>query len=184
MELHIKRYPPLVPESFSNLCFFMWQAHEVPGSATKATVSGLKEGKDYEYRVVARNAGGLGEPSEPSRVQRAKHRFLKPRIDKKSLQTVTVRAGQVATLEAKYVAEPAAQMAWSVESGDELGESDRVKLTCEPTTARIVIQDAKRADTKRYVIKLTNQSGSDSATIDLVVLGAPSKPKGYKLVEI
>lgn len=150
----------------------------MPGNATKATVQGLKEGKDYEYRIVAKNAGGNSEPSEPSRIQKAKHRFLKPRIDKKNLLNVTVKAGQTATLEAKYVAEPAAEMNWSIENGDEIKESERVKMSIEPTVVRIVIENAKRADTKRYCIKLTNQSGSDSALIDLVVLGAPSRPKG------
>ncbi len=52
-------------------------AAEVSGDSTKGTVTGLKEGKDYEYRVVAKNAGGLGEPSEASRIQKAKHRFRK-----------------------------------------------------------------------------------------------------------
>lgn len=42
---------------------------------TKASIGGLKEGKEYQFRIRAVNKAGPGEPSKPSEKQIAKPRF-------------------------------------------------------------------------------------------------------------
>jgi len=55
-----------------------WEkAAEIPGNQTKGTAPGLTEGEEYEFRIIAVNKGGPGEPSEPSRPVIAKPRFRK-----------------------------------------------------------------------------------------------------------
>lgn len=47
----------------------------VPASAApQASVGGLQEGEEYEFRVVAKNKAGKGEPSDPSDAVVAKDR--------------------------------------------------------------------------------------------------------------
>ena len=96
---------------------------------------------------------------------------MAPRIDKKNFSNVTIKAGQTATLEAQYIAEPEPTQMWSTDNKPEVKEDERCKMTLEPTKVRIVITNAKRSDTGKYTIKLTNSSGSDTASCDLIILG-------------
>ena len=84
--------------------------------------------------MVAVNKAGPSEPSEPSKTLLAKPRFcknlffclsrtiilffvtVKPRINKVSLKSVTVKVGQTITLEAPYAAEPLPTMTWQRDS--------------------------------------------------------------------
>ena len=50
-------------------------AKEFPGDVTSGTVTGLKEGTQYEFRIKAINKAGPGEPSEATKPIIAKSRF-------------------------------------------------------------------------------------------------------------
>ena len=52
-------------------------AVHVPPNQTSATVPDLVEGQEYEFRVIAQNAAGQSEPSEPSDLVTAKPRYCK-----------------------------------------------------------------------------------------------------------
>jgi len=42
------------------------EAAKVPAGETKGTVGGLRQGEEYQFRVMAKNKAGLSEPSDPS----------------------------------------------------------------------------------------------------------------------
>jgi len=55
-----------------------WEkAGEVPGDKTTGKVSGLQEGNEYQFRIVAVNKAGPGTPSDPTKSHIAKHRACK-----------------------------------------------------------------------------------------------------------
>lgn len=51
-------------------------------------------------------------------------------------------------------------------------------MTQTDKLAKLVITKAVRADTGRYFIRLVNDSGSETADCEVIVLGPPSKPRG------
>jgi len=85
------------------------------------------------------------------------------------LKPVTVKAGQTVNLEASFLAEPAPTGSWSFE-GVQINQDDRVSYSIDEKGAKLVLLNSKRTDTGKYTIKLTNDSGSDSASVDVIVL--------------
>lgn len=72
----IEKYIVEMKDKFSN----NWvPAKEIPAGTTKATVDGLKEGGQYEFRVKAVNKAGPGNPSAPTKPVTAKARYGKLR---------------------------------------------------------------------------------------------------------
>ena len=94
---------------------------------------------------------------------------MAPRIDKLNLKSVTVKAGQPVNLEASFLAEPEPTGTWSFE-GTQITPNDRISYTIDAKVSKLVLLNSKRSDTGKYTIKLTNDSGTDSASVDVVVL--------------
>jgi hypothetical protein len=51
-------------------------------------------------------------------------------------------------------------------------------MTQTDKLAKLIITKSVRADTGRYVIRLVNGSGTETAECEVIVLGPPSKPRG------
>ena len=59
-----------------------WEyATEVPSDQTKALITGLKEGQQYQFRVKAANKAGESTPSDPSRTVTCRPRNRKSTLD-------------------------------------------------------------------------------------------------------
>uniref|UniRef100_A0A1B0DIT2 Uncharacterized protein n=1 Tax=Phlebotomus papatasi TaxID=29031 RepID=A0A1B0DIT2_PHLPP len=125
-------------------------AATVPGDRTKATVPNLEEGHEYEFRVVAVNKAGPGEPSDASRSIVAKPRHLAPRIDRKNLQKKVVRSGQMLRMEADVTGEPPPKIVWTLKD-QSLKTGDRLKIDSEDYKTTFIMQKCVRADTGTYV---------------------------------
>jgi hypothetical protein len=78
------------------------------------SVTGLKQGAIYEFRVIAVNEAGPSDPSDPSLPQKAVARFLKPRILTANRKH-KIRAGNTLNLEVDFVGAPEPQVNWTLQ---------------------------------------------------------------------
>ncbi|GBP08923.1 Twitchin [Eumeta japonica] len=84
----------------------MWEkALETESSAPLATINGLIEGNEYQFRVIAVNKAGQSEPSDAGKTFVAKPRYLAPKIDRRNLRDITISAGSTLKLDASIVGE-------------------------------------------------------------------------------
>jgi len=145
--------------------------------STKAHVTKIEAGHEYEFRVVAVNKAGEGEPSDVSESVVAKPRFLAPHIDRTNLMKQTLRRGQNLKLEADVEGEPAPQVTW-FKKEEKMVTYDRLTITNEPYHTAFSIVKLIRRDTGMYRVFAKNETGTDEVEIEVVVLSSPSKPKG------
>ncbi|EDW50927.1 GM26811 [Drosophila sechellia] len=149
----------------------------VPGDKCNGTVTGVEEGHEYEFRIVAVNKAGPSDPSDVSKSVIAKPRFLKPHIDRKNLQKKIMRSGQMLHIDALIKAEPPAKITWTYNE-TEIKTSDHIKIENEDYKTTFIMPKVKRADRGIYIVTAKNDSGSDTVEVELEVLCKPSKPKG------
>lgn len=170
----IEEYVIEVKEKFSP----NWkEAKVVPASQTSATVDGLREGDQYEFRIIAKNPAGRGQPSDPSDMITAKARNVPPHIDRNSIQEIRVRAGQSFQLNIPVSGEPEPTIEWDFE-GTPITSDDRRKITNDDGKTKFVVKRAVREDTGTFHIVATNDSGTDRADVIVTVLDRPGEPRG------
>lgn len=178
--------------------FRQWEkCAEVPGNQTKGTAPNLVEGEEYEFRVIAVNKGGPGEPSDPSSSVVAKSRYRKiifniypppfrimslsplspfpqfsevPVIDGSHMQDLIVKAGQKIGYLIPYDGSPKPKAVWSVD-GETIEPNPRVDMNVTNTHVSFEIPFSVRSDSGRYTLKLVNDLGSTSCSANVTVLG-------------
>uniref|UniRef100_A0A914UY65 Twitchin n=1 Tax=Plectus sambesii TaxID=2011161 RepID=A0A914UY65_9BILA len=157
------------------------KAAETSGANCTGTVTGLKENEEYEFRVRAVNKAGPGEPSDPSQKVIAKPRFLKPRIDREAMKSITIKVGQSCEFDVPVRGEPPPTLVWTFK--DQPCDQDKnIKVHNEDYRTQFWLKSATRAHAGKYTLTATNDSGTDKADVDVIVLGRPSHPQGPLIV--
>lgn len=149
----------------------------VPGDRPAAKVTNVEEGHEYEFRVLAKNKAGIGEPSDISKSVIAKPRNLAPRIDRKNLQKKVIRSGQLLRIDVDVQGEPVPKVEWTMEKAP-VYNTERLKIVNEDYKTQFTLQKAQRGDRGIYTITATNINGIDHTDVEIEVLCKPSKPKG------
>lgn len=137
----------------------------------------MKEGDEYEFRVVAVNKAGPGEPSDPSRMVKVKPRNLAPSLDMSALKDIKVKAGQSIHFKVPISGEPTPTAIWTV-NGKPLPTDSRVEEEKQEEYVILEIKNAKRSDKGKYTLTLENVNGSKAGTANVEVLDKPSAPTG------
>ncbi|KAG0717143.1 Twitchin [Chionoecetes opilio] len=147
-----------------------------PGTKTGMKITDVEPGHEYQFRVVAKNKAGFSDPSDASESVMCKPRFLAPHIDRKNLGRKTVRSSMTFKNEVKVEGEPDPKVTWLYEGKPV--KNDRLTLQSEDHETTFLLRKAKRADSGVYKIVAKNDSGTDEAEMELIVIDKPSKPKG------
>ncbi|CAJ0936412.1 unnamed protein product, partial [Mesorhabditis belari] len=133
----------------------------------------------YEYRVVAVNKAGPGEPSDPSDPATAKPMFEAPRfdlgIDGKEFR---VKAGDPLLIQIPFSGSPKPEISWT-RDGQPLPNID----TTDSIT-QLHILTARKSDAGPVKIRAVNKLGEAEANIKITVIDRPSPPENLTYPEI
>uniref|UniRef100_A0A8C3KGS5 Titin n=1 Tax=Calidris pygmaea TaxID=425635 RepID=A0A8C3KGS5_9CHAR len=147
---------------------------------TEFTVSGLTEDAAYEFRVIARNAGGaVSQPSEPSDAITCRDDIEAPkiRVDVKYKDTLVLKAGEVFRLEADVSGRPPPTMTWT-KGEKELEGTAKLEIKIADFSTVLVNKDSSRRDGGAYTLTATNPGGFAKHIFNVKVLDRPGPPEG------
>lgn len=94
---------------------------------------------------------------------------MAPHIDRKNLGRKTIRSNMTFKNEIKVDGEPDPKVTWSLK--DQPIKNDRLTIQSEEHLTTFFLRKTKRSDTGIYKIFAKNNSGTDEAEMELVVIG-------------
>ena len=100
-----------------------------------------------------------------------------PKIDRKYMLDVKVRAGSFFDFDVPVTGEPPPSKEWSLKDNVVMA-SDRIKIINEDYNTKVRVMEAKRSDSGIYTLVAKNVNGKDSATLTVNVLDIPLPPEG------
>uniref|UniRef100_A0A3Q3X4X6 Titin n=1 Tax=Mola mola TaxID=94237 RepID=A0A3Q3X4X6_MOLML len=143
-------------------------------------VTGLTEGEQYDFRVIAKNAVELlSAPSETTGPVTVQQDVEPPKIflEDKFRQVVVVKAGDLLRIDANICGRPNPTVFW-LKNGRNIGTKGRVEITATKTHTSLLIRESVRKDSGQYTLTLQNTSGTTSRVITCKVLDRPGPPAG------
>lgn len=150
---------------------------------TKLTITDLKDGGEYQFRVCAINSEGVGEAANFHGTVLTSDRADPPEmeLDADLRKVVSVRAGGTLRLFVPIRGRPEPSVKWEkLEST--LTEHAAIDTTTSYTM--LVIDNVNRFDSGKYSLTLENSSGTKSAVISVRILDTPSAPQNFTVKEL
>uniref|UniRef100_A0A3Q2ZJU4 Titin n=1 Tax=Kryptolebias marmoratus TaxID=37003 RepID=A0A3Q2ZJU4_KRYMA len=133
-------------------------------------VTGLTEGEEYDFRVIAKNAADLfSAPSETTGPITVQHDVEPPKIilDDQFRQVVVVKAGELLRIDADISGRPNPTVFW-LKNGRNTGTKGRVEIMATTTHTSLLIRECVRKDSGQYTLTLQNTVGTTSKVAILV----------------
>ncbi|XP_030587841.1 titin-like [Archocentrus centrarchus] len=143
-------------------------------------VTGLTEGEQYDFRVIAKNAAELfSAPSETTGAVTVQHDVEPPKIilEDKFRQVVVVKAGDFLRIEAEISGRPIPTVFW-LKNDRNIGTKGRVEIRATKMHTSLLIRETVRKDSGQYTLTLQNTGGTTSKTITCKILDRPGPPAG------
>lgn len=143
-------------------------------------VTGLTEGEQYDFRVIAKNSVELfSAPSETTGLVTVQHDVEPPKIimEEKFHQVLVVKAGDLLKIDAEISGRPNPTVFW-LKNGRNIGTKGRVEIMASKTHTSLTIRESVRKDSGQYILTLQNTCGTVSKAITCKVLDRPGPPAG------
>lgn len=143
-------------------------------------VTGLTEGEQYDFRVIAKNAAELlSAPSETTGPVTVQHDVESPKItmEDRFHQVVVVKAGDLLRIDADICGRPNPTVFW-LKNGRNIGTKGRVEITATKSHTSLLVLESVRKDSGQYTLTLQNTGGTVSKVITCKVLDRPGPPAG------
>lgn len=143
-------------------------------------VTGLTEGEQYDFRVIAKNAAELfSKPSDTTGPVTVQHDVEPPKIilDDRFRQVVVVKAGDLLRIDADISGRPNPTVFW-LKNGRNIGTKGRVEISATKTHTSLLIRESVRKDSGQYTLTLQNTGGTTSKVVTCKVLDKPGPPAG------
>ena len=149
----------------------------------KYEISKLTEGQEYKIQVCALNKLGVGEPTAISGTAKPEERVDPPQIhlDSELRKGITLKAGGSVRINIPFKGRPTPEIKWTKDEG-ELTEKAVVEKALNYT--QLSIDSCDRSDSGKYMLSLTNSSGTVSEYVSVKVLDAPGAPLKLQVKEI
>lgn len=147
---------------------------------TSFEVTGLTEGEQYDFRVIAKNSAELfSEPSQATGLVTVQHDVEPPKItlEERFRHGVVVKAGELLRIDAHISGRPNPTVFW-LKHGRHIGTTGRVEITATKAHTSLLIRESVRKDSGQYTLTLQNTGGTISKAITCKVLDRPGPPAG------
>uniref|UniRef100_A0A3Q3E4U7 Titin n=1 Tax=Labrus bergylta TaxID=56723 RepID=A0A3Q3E4U7_9LABR len=139
-------------------------------------VTGLEEGEQYDFRVIAKNSAELfSAPSETTGAVTVQHDVEPPKItmEDKFRQAVVVKAGELLRIDADISGRPNPTVFW-LKNGRNICTKGRVEIIATKTHTSLLIRESVRKDSGQYTLTLQSTGGTTnrvtSATSDSMTI--------------
>uniref|UniRef100_A0A3Q3KVM8 Titin n=1 Tax=Labrus bergylta TaxID=56723 RepID=A0A3Q3KVM8_9LABR len=140
-------------------------------------VTGLEEGEQYDFRVIAKNSAELfSAPSETTGAVTVQHDVEPPKItmEDKFRQAVVVKAGELLRIDADISGRPNPTVFW-LKNGRNICTKGRVEIIATKTHTSLLIRESVRKDSGQYTLTLQSTGGTTNRAVTCKVLDRKQK---------
>ncbi|CAF0733820.1 unnamed protein product [Adineta steineri] len=151
-----------------------------PVAGAEYTVSGLADGKEYEFRVAAVNRADPGEYAKTEGPNQARPPDVAPHdIDFSAFspKEIIVRAAEDFKITVPFVGVPAPQVTFT-QNGNKIKPDGNNQVTVKDGIAELIVSKVKGGDTGLYSCTLKNYLGQETAQMKVIVVDKLDTPEG------